>query len=55
MVLQPRGARCQSQEVPVCHIAALESCLTLLRNPVVIVSAKRRRPCLNLSLVDWMM
>lgn len=31
------------------------SCLALLRNPVVIVSASRRRPALNFSFVDWMM
>lgn len=33
----------------------LQSCLALLRNPVVMVSASRRRPCLNFSFVGWMM
>lgn len=31
------------------------SCLTLLRNPELIVSANRRRPALNFSFVGWMM
>lgn len=31
------------------------SYLALWRNPVLIVSASRRRPALNLSFVGWMM
>lgn len=31
------------------------SCLTLWRNPLLIVSANRRRPALNFSFVGWTM
>lgn len=37
------------------ELATWRSYLALFRNPVVIVSASRRRPALNFSFVDWMM
>jgi hypothetical protein len=53
------GWCCNLREPGVSHkrlgFTTLQTCLALLRNAVVIVSANRRRPCLNFSFVGWMM